>query len=168
MTRIVPVAVLLTLAATCLAFGQEAAVNTKGSHSNSAMEQEIQRLHREYVHAQLTNNIAMLERIWADDHIFTNTFGIVQTKAERLADAKSGTRKILEMEGVDVKVRVYGNTAVVTGRASIKMQLRGQELSFQARGIDVYVKKNGRWQVVASQATRIADDISASREGADH
>ena len=156
MTRIVPVGVLLMLAA-CLAFGQEAAVtNTKDSHTNSAVEQEVQRLHREYAHAQLTNNIGMLERIWADDHIFTNTFGIVQTKADRLADAKSGTRKIIEMEGADLKVSVYGNTAVVTGRGSIKMQLRGQELSFQARGIDVYVKKNGRWQVVASQATRIA------------
>jgi ketosteroid isomerase-like protein len=157
MTRIVPVAVLLTLAATCLAFGQEAAVmNTKGSHSNSTVEQEIQQFHREYGHAQLTNDIAMLERIWADDHIFINTFGVVQTKAERLADAKSGTRKIDSFHLDDVQVRVYGNTAVVTSHATIKMQLRGQELSFQARGIDVYVKKNGRWQVVAAQATRIA------------
>ena len=156
MTRIVPVAALLTWAATCLAFAQEAAVmNPKNLQSKSAVEQEIQLLHQEYGHAQLTNDIVMLERIWADDHTFTNSFGVVQTKAERLADAKSGARKIISFHLDDIQVRLYGDTAVVTSRGTGTMQLHGQELSLQARGIDVYVKKGGRWQVVAAQATRI-------------
>jgi ketosteroid isomerase-like protein len=52
-------------------------------------------------------------------------------------------------------VRVYGNSAVVTSRAALKGQRQGQDISGQYRGIDVYVKKQGRWQIVAAQATYI-------------
>ena len=157
MARIVPAAVLVVLAASSMAFGQEAnVVKAKRSRSNGSVEQAIQRLHLEYGQAQLTNDIAMLERVWADDHTFTNTFGVVQTKAERLAEMKSGARKLESFKLDDIQVRVYGNTAVVTSRATLKMQLRGQEISLQARGIDVYVRKKGWWQLVAAQATRIA------------
>ena len=156
MTRIVPAAVLVVLAATSLAFGQEGRVmKAKRSHSNGNVEQAIQRIHLEYAHAQLTNDVATLERVWADDHTFTNTFGIVQTKAERLAEMKSGLRKLESFNLDDIQVRAYGNAAVVTSRGTLKMQLRGQEISLQARGIDVYVKKQGRWQLVAAQANRI-------------
>jgi len=157
MTRIVPAAVLVVLAATSVAFGQEAKViKAKPSQSNNNVQQEIQRLHLECAHAQLTNDVATLERVWADDHTFTNTFGVVQTKAERLAEMKSGARKLESFNLDDIQVRAYGNTAVVTSRGTLKMQVRGQEISLQARGIDVYVRKQGRWQLVAAQATRIA------------
>jgi len=53
------------------------------------------------------------------------------------------------------QVRVYGNSPVVTSRAALKGQRQGQDISGQYRGIDVYVKKQGRWQIVAAQATYI-------------
>jgi Domain of unknown function (DUF4440) len=123
--------------------------------SQDNIEEIIRQLHLEGVHAQLTNNIATLDRLWSDDHTFTNPLGVVQTKAERLAEIKSGARKLESFNIDDIQVRVYDNTAVVTGRGTLKGQLRGNDLSIQARGIDVYVKKEGAWQLVAAQATRI-------------
>ena len=77
-------------------------------------------------------------------------------RAQRLAEIQSGNRKLELFSVTDVQVRVYGDTAVVTSRAMLKGQRQGQDISGQFRGIDVYVKKQGSWQVVAAQATRIA------------
>ena len=65
-------------------------------------------------------------------------------------------RKLDSLSIDDIQVRVYGsNSAVVTSRAALKGQRQGQDISGQYRGIDVYVKKQGRWQIVAAQATYI-------------
>jgi ketosteroid isomerase-like protein len=143
----------LAIAATVVIRGQSTGT---GSDSNGNIEDVIRQLHVQGVHAQLVNDIPTLDRLWADDHTFTNPLGVVQTKAERIAEMRSGARTLSSFNVEDIQVRVYGNTAVVTSRATIKGQLRGSELSTQARGIDVYVKKEGRWRLVAAQATRIA------------
>lgn len=129
--------------------------STKKGDSNSNIEAVIRQLHLEGVHAQLVNDIPTLDRLWADDHTFTSPLGVVQTKAERTAEIRSGARKLDSFEIDDVQVRVYDDTAVVTSRGTLKGRLRGSDFSIQARGIDVYVKKQGRWQLVAAQATRI-------------
>ena len=123
---------------------------------SASPEVAVRQLHSEIVQAQLNSDTAALDRLWADDHIFTNPLGVVQTKAQRLAEIQSGGRKLELFSVVDVQVRVYGNTAVVASRAMLKGQRQGQDISGQYRGIDVYVKKKGHWQVVAAQATRIA------------
>jgi ketosteroid isomerase-like protein len=127
----------------------------KAASSGNA-EQAVRRLHSELVQAQLKSDTVALERIWADDHTFTNPLGIVQTKVERLDEIKSGDRKLESFSIADVQVRVYGNTAVVTSHATLKGRRQGHDISGQYRGIDVYVNRRGRWQVVAAQATRIA------------
>ena len=111
---------------------------------------------KEQANAQQKNDTAALERIWADDFTFTNSSGEVQTKAQRLAEIKSGELKFESISIDDVQVRVYGDTAVVTGRGTVKGQRRGQDLTGQSRSTSVSVKKQGRWQVVATQITRIA------------
>jgi ketosteroid isomerase-like protein len=128
----------------------------KAGGPSGKTDEEIQELHNKLVQAQLNSDVAALDRLFADDHIFTNPLGVVQTKAQRLAEIQSGSRKLELFSVTDVQVRVYGDTAVVTSRAMLKGQRQGQDISGQFRGIDVYVKKQGRWQVVAAQATRIA------------
>ena len=128
----------------------------KAGGPSGKTEEEIQKLHNKLIQAQLNSDVAALDRLLADDHIFTNPLGVVQTKAQRLAEIQSGSRKLELFSVTDVQVRVYGDTAVVTSRAILKGQRQGQEISGPFRGIDVYVKKHGSWQVVAAQATRIA------------
>ena len=128
----------------------------KAGGPNGKTEDEIQELHNKLIQAQLNSDTAALDRLLADEHIFTNPLGVVQTKAQRLAEMQSGSRALELFSVADVQVRVYGETAVVTSRAMLKGQRQGQEISGQFRGIDVYVKKHGSWQVVAAQATRIA------------
>jgi ketosteroid isomerase-like protein len=129
--------------------------NVRGTASSGSAEQVVRRLHNELVQAQLKGDAVALDRIWADDHTFTNPLGVVQTKAERLGEIKSGDRRLEFFSVADVQVRVYGNTAVVTSHATLKGQRQGHDFSGQYRGIDVYVNNRGQWQVVAAQATRI-------------
>jgi ketosteroid isomerase-like protein len=152
--KLINVVTLLLIAATPLVLGQSMAKKAGDPSGNT--EEAIRQLHSELIQAQLDSNTATLDRLWADDHIFTNPLGVVQSKAQRLAEIKAGGRKLESFSVADVEVRAYGDTAVVTSRATLRGQRQGQDISGQYRGIDVYVKKQGRWQVVAAQATRIA------------
>ena len=87
----------------------------------------------------------------------------MRTKADEIANLKkpapAGTPPIFMT--ADTKVRVYGDTAVLTGKVIKKGTYaegprKGQEYNFQYRYTDVYVKRNGRWQVVASHLTGLA------------
>jgi ketosteroid isomerase-like protein len=60
------------------------------------------------------------------------------------------------MEFADMKVRVYGSTAVVTARATSKGRFKGQPFSESERSTDVFVKQDGQWKCVLTQLTRIA------------
>ena len=101
-------------------------------NQSAAVEASIRKLHLETVRAQLVNDAATLGRVWADDHTFTNPPGIVQTKADRLAEIRSGDRRRDSFDVVDVQVRVYGDTAIVTSRGTLKGHLRGEEFTLQA------------------------------------
>jgi Ketosteroid isomerase homolog len=68
---------------------------------------------------------------------------------------KSGDLKIESSTNEDMKVQVHGDTAVVTYRSTDKGNYKGNDLSGQYRWTDVFVKRNGRWQIVAGQGTRI-------------
>jgi hypothetical protein len=84
--------------------------------------------------------------------------GKVQTRAELLADLRSGALKVASSANDDMKVRVYPAAAVVTYRNFDKRTYKGTESSGQYRRTDVFVKKGARWLIVASQGTRVPEN----------
>jgi len=95
------------------------------------------------------------ERYMADSFIFTAPDGTVSTKAQGIADMKSGALKIESSKIEDMKVLVYGDTAVVTYKTTDKGTYKGRDLSGQYRWTDVFVKQNGKWQLISGQGTPI-------------
>ncbi|MGH8247258.1 MAG: nuclear transport factor 2 family protein, partial [Gammaproteobacteria bacterium] len=79
-----------------------------------------------------------------------------QSKAEFLASLRSGELKYLSVNPKEMQIRNYGATVVVTGTAAMRTQSGGQERDFRIRFLDVYVKRQGRWQMVAWQSARLA------------
>jgi ketosteroid isomerase-like protein len=73
-----------------------------------------------------------------------------------VADVKSGTLKVHAMHIDDLKVRVYGDSAVVFGLETEKSQFKGKDSSGQYRFVDTWLKRNGRWVCVASGNIRVA------------
>jgi len=97
---------------------------------------------------------AFIEQILADDWSVTDLTGRVLKKAEVLEEAfGSKDRQIVSMRIDEISVRPFGDWAIVTGRTQAAGQYRGEVAKVMLRFTDVFAYRNGKWQVVASQAT---------------
>lgn len=123
--------------------------------SSSDVEQAVVRLEQERVDALIKGHLATLERIFADDLVYTHSNARVETKQQFLEALKSGATRYESMKHSDVKAQVYGDTVVLRGKSEVKVSANGQPLNLQLRFIEVYVKANGRWQMTTWQSTRI-------------
>jgi ketosteroid isomerase-like protein len=123
--------------------------------TNQQAEQEIRQRETRRFEAIVRADLAALEDILSDDLTYTHTNGVFETKGEFIAKIKSGQLKYETFAPEDIRVRVFGETGVLNGLARVKVQVKGEQLSFQLRFTDVYVKKGDRWQMVAWQATRL-------------
>ena len=127
------------------------------SADSKNVELEIQQMESRRFQAMVKVDTHELNRILADDLTYTHSNGEVDSKAQLIASLNSGERKYESIQPEDVKVRVYKEAAVITGRASMKTKSKGKDYSFQIRFIDVYVKKGKSWQMVAWQSTRLPE-----------
>jgi ketosteroid isomerase-like protein len=128
------------------------------TNSPNSEEESVRKVEDEFAAAYGRNDADTLERLWAADYTFVNPAGQVLTKAERLAMLRSGELKIEAYSRDDESIGIYGNTAVVTYRSTVKAQRNGTDISSQRRVITVLVKSGGRWQAVAQQSTAIKSD----------
>jgi ketosteroid isomerase-like protein len=117
---------------------------------------EIRELETQRFQAMEKVDVATLNRILSDDLIYTHANGLQQTKAELIGVLGSGDFNYESITPDNIRVRIYDETAVVTGRASIKIKAGGGEQTFKICYLDVYVKQQGRWQMVAWQSSRVA------------
>jgi ketosteroid isomerase-like protein len=118
-------------------------------------EKEIRDLEAKRFHAMEKADVVTLEGILSDDLIYTHADGKSQSKFDVLGTLGSSEMKYESIIPYDTRVHIYNDTAVVTGRASIKIKAHGQEESFAICYLDVYAKQDGRWQMVAWQSSRI-------------
>ena len=118
-------------------------------------EQAVMRIERELLNAILKGDPSASERYLADTYVFTGPDGMVENKAQSIADLKSGDLKLQAASLDGAKVQVYGDTAIVTYSSNDKGTFKGKDISGTTRWTDVFVNRNGRWQVVASQGTML-------------
>src|SRR5207237_6625118 len=107
--------------------------------------------------ALMQRDTAALERIWADDYTFINASGVIVTKAERLANLKSGATNLGTIEmAPDMKIRVCGgDVAVAINRVTLKGQYSGKATSGQFQASIVFAKMPTGWQLVCNQITPV-------------
>jgi ketosteroid isomerase-like protein len=127
-----------------------------GAQQN-ATEQQLIQIERDWCNAGLKKDAAALGRILADDVTSISTRGVLQTKSEILADLKDKASTLTACVDTNMKVRVYGETAVVTGMGSRSGTYKGVAFKDrQSLWTDTFVRRDGRWQCVATQGTLIA------------
>ena len=155
----IPVMLVLLISASTLALSQtndKKADATK--NNNSRVEQELMQLEKDGAAAAVKGDTTFLDRHTAANYIGTDPGGEVEDRAKMMANAKAGNPKFETLDLDDMSVRMAGkDTAVVTGRATIKGKLTsGMDISGQYRFTDVWVRRAGRWQLMAWQATKVA------------
>jgi hypothetical protein len=143
MKRIFVVAVLV-FAAFSLTLSQ---MKDKNASQNGKVEAELIKLDKEWTAAELRGDKETVGRIVADDYMETITEGRVQNKTQYMADIKPSTDK---NTADDYAVRVFGNMAIMTHRGTIT----GQR-DFQYRSTHVWMKRDGRWQLIAHHGSDI-------------
>jgi len=122
--------------------------------ASSSVEQALMQMERDWTDAMLKKDSKALNRILADDWVGQGPTDTT-TKAQAVAELKSGDSKVESMTMGPMKVRVFKNTAVVTGSDDEKSSYKGKDTSGHWTWTDVFVKRNGRWQAAASQSTRM-------------
>ncbi len=135
-----------------------------GRAGDTDTQKKITQLSQQIIDASIKADTAALDGLLADDCVIINPFGEVYTKAEHLKLLKDGSLHFESIKRSEVKVRVYGDSAVVTARTEAKAKLKGRkEVGTPVRITEVYANQGARWRCVSIQVTFIAEPSAGSR-----
>ena len=148
--RWILVIVVLTLTAASTARGQKQSARTDQTRNVARV---IRQLDQERIQAQIDADRAAL------DFIGIGPSGTVRAKPQVLSDFTSGDLKFQSITTDDVQVRVYGNTAVETGRSTMIGQDKGKVVPRDNRFTRVWVKQQGRWRLVANHYSLLISSL---------
>jgi ketosteroid isomerase-like protein len=125
------------------------------AQTSGGTEKAVTALEQQWMQSQKTNNPDLVAPLLADKFVNTGTDGKVTGKAATLANAKATKYESIEYE--DLKVTVFGDTAIATGGSKAKgTDESGKPLDEHVRWTDTWVKMpNGKWQCVASQGSAV-------------
>ena len=128
--------------------------NTLSQNRVNNIEEELTNLEKEFARAIVSNDAKAIDGFLSDDWIIIDTHGGIIDKARFIAVIRSGTLTHDVMESSDLRIRIYGDTAVVTALAKTKGKFSGNEFTTEERATDIFVRKNDRWLCVLSQLSR--------------
>jgi ketosteroid isomerase-like protein len=145
-----------------LVFAVAAACSTPVDRGN-AVERELRELDRQWAELAVHGDPAAFDRLVTDDHIATHASGKLVSNAEEKTYLATSPQHIAAIATDDVGVRVYGDTAIVLGRVTVKMRSGKQG---QYRYTTVWLRRGDRWKIVTEQHTKIEPPAAASSETA--
>lgn len=126
-----------------------------GSTIAASAEDEIDQAEQMRVQAIINADMQALNALYADEFFYNRAGGDSVTKAEFLPPFASGEVKVRKVNYEGRKIRVYGDTALVTGTQHNEVTIKGEDRTIHVRYLHVWVKKGGGWKLVARQATNL-------------
>src|SRR5438128_11772016 len=125
---------------------------------NSEDEQALRRIQHDWADARLKRDSSFPRQIEADDFTVVWFDGRIVNKEEDVKTYESDDAAFTEFKIDDLKMRFYGDTAIVVGQGSIKAHTKTQDLSGKYVWTDTFVKMRGEWKAVASQVTPVLEN----------
>src|SRR5258705_11153632 len=117
-------------------------------------EKQILALHEAGDKALMSADLDTLARIFADDYVEYNESGQAFTKQDVLNNFRTGAIRYPSIVSTGRTIRVFGDMAVVSGSESDEVEVAGQRTAVRYVYLDVLLKRNGEWKLVASQLAR--------------
>jgi len=133
--------------------------DSQQSGETEKIKEEVRKVDDEWFHAVLKGDGDTLDRIYADDISFTYADGRMLTKAQAVGDIRTGRNKLFKLDHDDIRIHVYGDTAILTGRTQSTLRCcdeNSKSTQVHRRFTNVYKKLDGRWRLIAHQVTPIA------------
>lgn len=125
------------------------------------IKNDLLRVEREIGRANLDCDYRYFDQVEADDFIFTDAAGGVTDKKQDMAGEKDCHKTDGAYDVDDAEVRLFGSTAVVTGRVTTTRKNKEDKVVVRrSRFTDVFVWRDGRWQLVAGHSSRIPDSAA--------
>lgn len=124
--------------------------------SDAATQDELKRLETTWNNAHVAGDAAALDALWADELVVTVPKMPVFNKTQSLAIWRSGKMKFKKYETSDLAIRTFGETAIVTGALVRERSFMGKDIHEDWRFTKVYVRRDGKWRVVAWHASDAA------------
>lgn len=134
------------------AFPQEAMRADAGSSAEAEVNKAETEMAQMIVHGEWDQYAARL----MDDYALSDRNGVIQTKAATMAALRDGKEKVLDLAPEELNIRVYGDTAIVTGHFTMVQRRSGRVDTFFSRQTDVFLRRGGKWLLAASQATTVS------------
>jgi len=122
---------------------------------NSNDEEALRKIQQDWADARLKRDSSFPKQIEADDFTVVWFDGRLVNKQEDVQTYASDDAVFTEFKINDLKMRFYGETAIVVGQGSIKARTKTQDLSGRYIWTDTFVKQKGAWKAVASQVTPV-------------
>lgn len=113
-------------------------------------EQDVRKVERSWLDAYERRDVASMSAIVADDFLITFPDGSMQTKQQIVDSIKGPGATAMKFSTESVQSRVYGDTVILIGLVVSEWKQNGNPMTERSRYTDTYVKRNGKWQVVAS------------------
>ncbi len=132
---------------------EQAGKKEGGERAN--VEKEIMDMEQKLRDANLKNDVSYIEQALAEDFVGVGSEGNVYGKAGGIRVRKSGKLKFESIEQSGQKVRVYGNTAIVTGTSNVNLSFMARHHPGTYRYTRVYVRMGESWKVVNFQVTKV-------------
>jgi ketosteroid isomerase-like protein len=129
------------------------AVQAEEPQNNSTATQDLLRLEQTWNEAHLRGDAATLDRLWSDDFDVVVPKMAAMKKTALLAFVRSGRMKFENYTTSNVQVRIYGDTALVTGSMKRSRTFNGQIIDDNWQFTKVYRLTDGQWRVVHFQAS---------------
>jgi ketosteroid isomerase-like protein len=123
--------------------------------AHAETSEQAKALDRKWAEATIHADVAALNQILSDNLTYTHSSGNTQSKIEFIASVRSKELQYRSIEFETADVRFYGSTALISSHVRIQVTAAGHDQSVHACFLHLWVKKNGRWQMVAHQATKI-------------
>jgi hypothetical protein len=149
-----PLSCVVLWAAIAMVFA--ASSRSSGQATRGADVHELERLEAVWNEAHERGDADALEKLWADDMEIAVPRMPVLAKSEALRFARSGRMKFITYRTSDIRVRVYENAAIVTGRLQRTRSMNGREISDDWRFTKAYVRDSQQWRVVSFHASEAA------------
>lgn len=132
-------------------------VSAETPADRTADEQQIRKIEQDWIDAIVKRDGAFLTKLEADDFTFTDPDGVVRDKAADIKDTTTGDAVFDEIKIDSLKVRFYGDTAIVNGLGTVKAHEKDEDLSGQYSWTDVFAKQKGQWKAAAAHVTMVGE-----------
>jgi uncharacterized protein (TIGR02246 family) len=138
-----------------LGFAIFGAACANSRNAGEATEHDVLSVDDERFAARARRDIDSLSRIYADDYVLVTAEGTVRSKADQINEVTTDQLKFQPPEIIERTVTVSGEFGLVTSHERASIIRNGQEIGGELRMSRAYVRRDGRWQLIYTQATHV-------------